>query len=106
MLQAMQKKVEAEGEAEAALYKKFQCYCSNGAGSLETAISAAEQKVPQLSSDIESSTSLLAQLKEDLKNHAADRIAAKTTMGEASALREKEAATFAAYKAETETNLN
>jgi len=106
MLQAMQKKVEAEGKAEEELYKKFQCYCKNGAGSLETSIAAAEQKVPQTTADIESSTNQLAQLKEDLKNHAADRIAAKATMSEAQALRQKESTTFAAYKAEAETNLN
>jgi cytochrome c5 len=33
MLQAMQKKVEAEGEKEKELFDKFMCYCKNLAAS-------------------------------------------------------------------------
>merc|ERR1719160_1332311 len=49
MLQAMQKKVQAEGEKEEELYEKFMCYCKNGAGALSKSIADAEAKAPDLS---------------------------------------------------------
>jgi len=105
MLQAMEKKVTAEGEKEQGLYDKFMCYCKNGAGDLTASISSSKTKVPQLQSDIESSTAQLAQLKEDLKSHQADRAAAKEAMGKATALREKDAKAFAKEKAELDANI-
>jgi len=104
MLQEMEKKVQEEGEVEAELYKKFQCYCTNGEGALQNSITAAENKIPKVSAAIESGVSELAQTKEDLKNHKADRQTAKADMSEATSLREKEAAAYAASKAEGETN--
>merc|ERR1719149_429364 len=77
MLQAMEKKVTAEGEKETELFDKFMCYCKNGASDLSSSIAGSKTKVPQLQSDIESSVSQLAQLKEDLKSHQADRSSAK-----------------------------
>jgi len=104
MLQAMQKKVEAEGEKEKELYEKFMCYCKSGSGDLSASISAAEIKVPAVTSDIEALEAKNAQAKEDLKQAQTDRSAAKDAMKEATAIREKEAAAFAAYKADADTN--
>jgi hypothetical protein len=53
MLQSMQKKVTAEGEKEKELFDKFMCYCKNGDEALAKSISAADTKVPQVTSDIE-----------------------------------------------------
>jgi hypothetical protein len=105
MLQAMQKKVEEEGKKEDELYAKFQCYCKNGAGDLQAAISAAEAKGPQVTSSIEEAESKKTQLEDDLKQHQSDRADAKTAMAEATKLREKEAAAYAAEKAEADTNI-
>jgi len=105
MLQAMQKKISAEGKKEKDLYDKFMCYCKNGAGDLSASIAGANTKVPQLQSDIESSTAQLAQLKEDLKAHQADRSAAKEAMGKATSIREKEAKAFAKEKAALDSNI-
>merc|ERR1740117_2301570 len=69
MLQAMQKKVEAEGEKEKALFDKYMCYCKTGGAALAKSISDADTKVPQLGSDIKEGESKLAQLKEDIKAH-------------------------------------
>jgi hypothetical protein len=55
MLQAMQRRVEKEGDKEKDLYEKFECYCRNGAGDLSKSISEAEAKVPSLVSDIDES---------------------------------------------------
>jgi len=105
MLQAMQKKVEAEGEKEKELYEKFMCYCKSGSGDLSSSISSAETKIPSVSSEIEASQGKLAQSKEDLKQAQTDRSAAKDAMKEATAIREKEAAAFAGYKADADTNV-
>jgi chromosome segregation ATPase len=105
MLQAMQKKVAAEGEKEKELYEKFMCYCKNSGFTLGKGIAEAEAKVPAVGSDISESEARLAQLKQDIKNHQADRAAAKSAMAEATALREKEAAAFSAEKSELDANI-
>jgi chromosome segregation ATPase len=106
MLQSMQKKVTAEGEKEDELFEKFMCYCKNGDDALSKSISEAEAKVPSVTSDIEEAEAQVKQLKEDLKSHQTDRHAAKAAMAEATALREKEAAAFAAEKAELDANID
>merc|ERR1719361_1086875 len=98
LLQAMQKKVEEEGQAEAKLYEKFMCYCKNGAQDLEASISAAEDKLASLPSEIKAAVEKLAQLKADVKQHQTDKQEAKDAMAEATAIREKEAAAFAKEK--------
>uniref|UniRef100_A0A7S4SIH2 Uncharacterized protein n=1 Tax=Alexandrium monilatum TaxID=311494 RepID=A0A7S4SIH2_9DINO len=105
MLQGMQKKVTEEGETERKLYEKFMCYCKSGGSDLQASISAAETKAPAVSSDIEASEGKLTQTKEGLKQAQVDRSAAKDAMKEATALREKEAAAFAAEKADYEANI-
>merc|ERR1719504_305289 len=105
MLQAMKGKVEAEGEKEKELFEKFMCYCKNGDEALAKSISEAETKVPQVTSDIEEAEAQVKQLKEDLKSHQTDRAAAKAAMAEATTIRGKEAATFAAEKSEFDANI-
>merc|ERR1719444_754944 len=105
MLQAMQKKVTAEGEKEQELFDKFMCYCKNGDEALGKSISAAEAKVPAISADIEQAEAQIKQLKADLKSHQTDRAAAKAAMAEATSIREKEAAAFAALKSEADANI-
>merc|ERR1719395_84482 len=67
MLQAMQKKVAAEGEKENELFEKFMCYCKNGDAALGKSISDAETKIPQVTADIEAGEAEVKQLKADLK---------------------------------------
>jgi len=105
MLQAMEKKVTAEGEKETELFEKFMCYCKNGDEALAKSIADAEAKVGQLPKDIEAAENEVKQLKADLKQHQTDRAAAKTAMAEATALREKEAGNFASLKAEADANI-
>jgi len=106
LLQKMQTKVEEEGVKEKELYDKFMCYCKTGGETLEASISAAaDTKIPELGSDIEKSTAELASDKETLAQAQADRSSAKTAMAEATGLREKEAAAYAAEKAEYGANI-
>jgi len=105
LLQNMQKKVEAEGEQEKDLYDKFMCYCKTGGGDLSKSIDAAEDKIPSVTSDIEVAEAKLGTSKADLKQAQTDRAAAKAAMEEATALREKEAKTYADFKAEHDTDI-
>merc|ERR1719313_2065332 len=105
MLQAMQKKVTAEGEKETELFEKFMCYCKTGDAALAKSIAEAEAKMPQVTSDIEEGEAEAKQLKSDLKSHQADRAAAKAAMAEATRIREKEASAFADLKAEADANI-
>jgi len=105
MLQMMQKKVEAEGEKEKELFDKFMCYCKNSGGDLAKGIADSEDKVGELPSAIEEAEASLKQLKEDLKKAQTDRAAAKAAIAEATAIREKEAATFAAESGDLKTNI-
>jgi len=105
LLQNMQKKVEEEGEQEAELYKKFMCYCKSGGGDLSKSIDAAEDKIPSVSSDIEAGEAKVGGAHADLKSAQTDRASAKAAMKEATALREKEAKTYADFKAEHDTDI-
>merc|ERR1719453_1935540 len=105
MLQNMEKKVVAEGEAEKELFDKFMCYCKNSGGDLQKSIADAGTKVPELEASIKEGEAKQAQLKEDLKQAQADRSAAKAAMAEATALREKEAAAYAKESSEDGANI-
>jgi len=100
MLQNMAKKAEAEGKKQTELYDKFMCYCQTGRGDLEKSIADAKTKIPELESAIEASAGKKTQLEKDLDQHKADRAAAKTAMGEATAVRNKESASFKKEAAE------
>merc|ERR1719411_849970 len=104
MLQAMQKKVQDEGEKEKDLYEKFMCHCKNGKGDLAASIQAAEEKGPAVTSHIAESEAKLAQSKDDLKKAQEDRSAAKAAIKAATALREKEAEVYAGVKADADAN--
>jgi len=104
-LQMMQNKVEAEGKKAEAVFDKFMCYCQNADSMLGAAITAAENKIPQLESAIKEDLAEKKQLEADLKAHKADRTAAKGAIEKATALREKEAAAYAKEKSDSETNI-
>jgi len=105
MLQSMQKKIAAEGEKEAALYEKFECYCKGGKGDLEASIASAGVAVPQLGKDIEAKEAKLAETKEDLKSAKSSRDEARAAIADATAVRTKEAAAFLKESTEYKTNI-
>merc|ERR1719502_140303 len=92
MLQKMQKKVAEEGKKKEEVFDKFMCYCKNADTLLGGAVTAAENKIPQLESSIGKDEALKKQLDADVVQHKADRAQAKEDIAEAQALREKEAA--------------
>merc|ERR1719313_2164082 len=101
----MSKDVQAEGEKEKAIFEKFMCYCSNGAGALDTAIATGAAAVDSLTSKISAETALKSQLTQELAQHQADREAAEATAKESTTMREKEASEFAATSGEMKANI-
>merc|ERR1719281_1544099 len=105
MLQDMQKTVEEEGKKEEDLFEKFMCYCSGGEGSLDAAITEGKAQVEALTASVERGTAEKSQLDQDVAGHKADRTEAEKTMKESTAMREKEAAEFAATSGDMKSNI-
>jgi len=105
MLQGMQKKVEEEAKTELKLYEKFMCYCKTAGGDLDAGITESENKVKSMTAALKSAKEKKTQTEADLKEHQTSRAEAKAAMEEATAIREKEAAAFAKFKEDSETNI-
>jgi len=104
-MQNMQKEIEAEGAKEKELFEKFMCYCSGGTAGLKKAIADAAAEMEELTAKIKSEEAEKTQLAQDLIDHKKDREGATADIEEATVIRDKEAAEFAAFKADSETNI-
>merc|ERR1719375_3014301 len=102
----MSEKINKEGEAEAELYEKFVCWCKSGSGALGKSIADAGTKIPELQSEIEASESHKVQLEEEVKQHRGPPDAAKASIKEATAIREKEAAAYEKEAGEAKANVD
>merc|ERR1719281_880433 len=105
LMQNMQKEIEAEGAKEKELFDKFMCYCSSGTGGLKKSIADAAASMEELTAKIKSEEAEKTQLAQDLIDHKKDREGAAADIEEATVIRTKEAAAFAASKADSETNI-
>merc|ERR1719313_775255 len=103
LLQAMAKKVAAEGAAEKELYDKFMCYCQTSGGDLKETISKNDAAIPQLQADIEEAEAAKKTAEADLKAAQDGRAKAKEDIAKATAIRKKEADAFAKVKAELDS---
>merc|ERR1711920_1036074 len=101
----MQKKVAQEGEKESELYKKYMCYCKNSGQTLSDGITSNEATSEALSTDIKKKEEEKVATEEALQQAQSDRAAAKTAIKEATAIREKDAAAYAAERASYDSNL-
>merc|ERR1719265_1802317 len=105
LMQNMQKEIEAEGAKEKELFDKFMCYCSGGTDGLKKAIADANAQAEQLSAQLKSEEAEKSQIGQDLGGHKQDRENAKADIEEATVLRNKEEAAYAAEKADSESNI-
>merc|ERR1719158_1415705 len=105
LMQNMQKEIEAEGVKEKELFEKFMCFCSANTGDLGKAEEDAKAKAEEMAAKLKSEEAEKSQLEQELVDHKSDRETAKSDLAEATTLREKEAAEFAAMKADSETNI-
>merc|ERR1712125_114968 len=74
-------------------------------GTLEDGIRNAEAKIPKVKAAIEAAEAGIKQTRADVKQHTSDRAAAEESSSKATAIREKEAAAFATFKSDSETNI-
>merc|ERR1719171_2277153 len=105
MLQDMQIKITAVGKKKENMFDKYMCYCQNGEGALQKSIADAEAKIEQLESSIGSGAAEKKQLEADVAEAQESRKEAKEAIASATALREKEAAAYAKFKSDSDTNL-
>merc|ERR1719160_2141093 len=81
------------------------CYCKDSGVKLGGDIEAAEEKIPQVTSDVKASKELEAQLHKELAGHKADREEAEAAIAKAKAIREKEAKAFAVESGDSKSNI-
>jgi len=91
LLQNMQIKIDAEGRKQEELFAKFQCYCRTTKEKLDKEIANGDSKTQALVASIKELTAKLEQTQDDLARHEVDKSAALKAIGDAKALREKEA---------------
>jgi len=105
LLQNMQKEVEAEGAKEKELFDKFMCFCSGNSGDLTKKEADVKAQIEEMSATLKATKAEKVQVTQDLAGAKADRDGAEADITAATSLREKEAAEFAAEKADSETNI-
>lgn len=105
LLRNMQQKVKSDAKTEEELFEKFMCYCKTNGGGLEKSVADAKLRIPEVQSSMEAAQSALVQMQGDIKQAKTDRDAAKKTLAESSAIREREAAAFAAKKTNGQMNI-
>merc|ERR1719333_4449 len=105
LMQNMQKEIEAEGAKEKELFDKFMCFCSGNNGELEKAVADGRAAIEDLTAKLKSEEAEKVQTGQDLITHKSDRAGAADDLAQATMLREKEAAAYAAEKADSETNI-
>jgi len=105
LLQNMQKEIEAEGAKEKELFDKFMCFCSGNNDDLTKKAADAKAAIEELGAKLKSEEAEKVQVAQDLIAHKSDREGATSDIEEATMLREKEAAAYAAEKADSETNI-
>merc|ERR1740115_674823 len=87
------------------MFDQYMCYCNNADGTLGKSISDAETKIPQVDSSIKEGAAMKKQLEAELKEAQVNRVEAKDAIAKATAIREKEAATYAKVKSDAEANI-
>jgi septal ring factor EnvC (AmiA/AmiB activator) len=105
MLQAMQKKIEEDGEVADKLFVQFQCYCQTNSKKLADSIEDAKNQIDDLTTNIQASESERTQLIADLNKAKEDRAAAQKSIEDATAQRKKEAKEFEEYSSDAKKNL-
>ena len=92
------KALGATMEHTASLQSEFLCYCKTTGSDLADSFNAAMTKFGELASDIKATDSDLTKTKAELQQAQDERTAGQKEMEAGTALRDKEAATFAKFK--------
>jgi chromosome segregation ATPase len=94
LLKDMQKQLQADVEADQEIYDKMACWCKTNDAEKTKAIADAEQRITQLTAEIEELTANSARLNTEIKNLEKEIAANQEALDKATALREKQLAEF------------
>merc|ERR1719324_290425 len=99
LMDSLSAKITAEGEAEAKAYKEYVEWCDNAAANVKFEIKSATSKKEQLEATIAKSTDDAGASASKIEDLAAAISADSSELKDATTVREKEAADFAASEA-------
>merc|ERR1719387_1761679 len=105
MMQDMQKELEREGELEHELFEKALCAGEGGEKDLAKVIDSSGAEIEASKSKIGADEAELAQLEQELQDHAHSLEVAKADLATATELREKEHKEFVERESATATSL-
>jgi len=94
ILKDMLKTMEKEQEEDEAIYDKLACWCETNDKEKTKAITEAEARIATLESSIEEDTAASARLSTEIKNAEQEVAKNQQALDKATAIREKELATF------------
>jgi hypothetical protein len=94
LLKEMQTTLQKEMEEDEDLFKKLGCWCNQNTDEKQNSIAAAEAKIAELESTIETLTARSAELKTKIAETEKKVVGDKETLATATAQREKEAKKF------------
>jgi len=95
MLEDMKAELEHDAETEAETFDKAMCICETGEKELSGVIDHSSQEIERLTFKIEKETAEKTQTDKDISIAEKDKVDTESSLEEAIALREKEAAKFA-----------
>merc|ERR1712224_135683 len=105
MLETLQKQVISEGEAEAASYNKFSCFCKDTTREKQEAIKKGEDQKEELTADITSYSAKRDELDETIQTLIEDIEKAEKEMEEAEKERAETLKVYTVNKADLDAAL-
>merc|ERR1719375_796492 len=100
LLDSLSAKIKAEGEAEAKAYKEYVAWCDDASSNLQYEIKTGAAKKEELGATISKATADIEGCDDKIEDLAGSISADEKELKEATAVRAKEAADFAASEAE------
>jgi len=105
LLWEIKKNVEFEGEKEQKLFDKYECFCKTGKANLEQNVADESMKTPQVQGDLGEAKSYLTRLAEEIRGAQQERKAVQKKMGQAEAMRRKDALAFSKSSSELNADI-
>eukprot|EP00440_Ansanella_granifera_P048558 gb/GFBE01052613.1/.p1 GENE.gb/GFBE01052613.1/~~gb/GFBE01052613.1/.p1 ORF type:complete len:717 (+),score=222.41 gb/GFBE01052613.1/:1-2151(+) len=106
LLEQMQEQVSKEGNEEEKHWDKMQCYCKDSIKAVQNDIDHEESRLPALKSDMLTAESQKARLESEKERASKDKVDAQAALKSAQEMRNKDAAEYKTYEAETQSHLD
>jgi len=105
LLEEMRKQVEVEAGDDKKAYEKYECWCTSSKSEKEGAVAEAERRIAELTAFLEEAAAKEGQLKTEIEALASDISEDEDALAQATGVRGKENAAFAAEEADTKETL-